>query len=225
MQNELQGNHNVWYESYDPLFLEICWKSRVPKKWIAFENISKKYKKSIIKPINKYVEFLYPVPQPIAITNEKIILRQNTHADIYLKINDDGSFYNVDKPWIRQYYQSKYQKHCETCFDGVYKAYVPWIMDVDCNVSFIGVPDSPFMVRDMNTNFARIKKNLDAINPIMVPFSFSQIGPHMTDEGFGVIRSGTPIFDIVIDSDDIIEKQVRKFYANYQVSPIHRPNL
>lgn len=218
-------NHNVWYESFDEPFLKISWESKVPKKWMSFDDISGKYKDSIIKPINRYAEMLYPVPELISVDSERVILRQSNHAEIYLLVNEDGIFYNVDRPWVRQYYQSKLPPHCNDCFPGVYRAYVPWIIDLEVDVEFRNVPDSPFVIRNSMTNFIKIKPDIGAIEPIMIPFSFSKTGKHMKENNLGIIKVGTPMFDIIIKSNKDIEKKVREFYASYQVSPIHRRNV
>lgn len=221
----MSRNHNIWYESFDQPFLKLSWESGVPEKWMSFNGISQKYKDSIIKPINRYAEMLYPVPELISVDSDKVILRQKNHAEIYLLVNEDGIFYNVDRPWVRQYYQSKLPPHCQNCFPGVYKAYVPWIFDLDTDVEFRNVPDSPFVIRNSMTNFLKIKPEIGAIEPIMIPFSFSKTGHHMKEDRLGIIKVGTPMFDIIIKSNDEIEKKVRDFYASYQVSPIHRRNV
>lgn len=218
-------NHNVWYESFDPSFLKISWESGVPGKWITFKNINRSYKDSIIKPINRYVEMLYPAPELVSIDSEKIVLRQKNHAEIYLLVNEDGVFYNVDRPWVRQYYQSRLPPHDFSCFPGVYRAYVPWIIDMDIAVEFRNIDGSPFVVRNSKTNFIKILDDMEAIEPLMVPFSFSKTGVHMKEKNLGIIKIGTPMFDIIIKSNDAIEKKVREFYASYQVSPIHRRNV
>ena len=223
MNKEL--NHNIWYESFDPSFLKINHESRVPGKWLSFKNINKIYKDSIIKPINRYAETLYPVPELVSIESGKITLRQKTHAEIYLLVNEDGMFYNVDRPWVRQYYQSKLPPHCNYCFPGVYRAYVPWVIDMNIDVEFRGIPDSPFALRNSMTNFLKIPPIADAVEPLMIPFSFKKEGSHMKEKNLGIIKVGTPMFDIIIKSNDEIEKKVREFYASYQVSPIHRRNV
>lgn len=217
-------DHNAWNNIPDPSFLEMCSKSGVPEKWILFKNISDYHKNSIVKPINKYVEYLYPPPELLSINQEEIILRQKTHADIYLRVNDDGSFYSVDKPWVRQYYRSKLTSFCSDCFPEVFKAYVPWIMDIDTDIVFEGIDGSPFSIMKTITNFAKTNNDLFAIEPIMVAFSFKKHGAHMIEKDWGIIRARTPIFDIKIRSNAIIEEKTRNFYANYQVSPIQRTN-
>lgn len=218
-------NYDVWYESYDPSFIDISWKSRFPRKWIVFENIGNQFLQSVIKPINQYVEYLYPPPELVSITSDKIILRQNSHADIYLLVNEDGTFSNIDRPWIRQYYQSKHPEFGDNCFPGVYKAYVPWFIDLDIDVIFKSIDNAAFFVNKTNTNFVKINNNIDVIEPIMIPFRFKKTGAHMVDLGLGIIKAGSPMFDIEISSSAIIEERVRKFYANYQISPIHRSNI
>lgn len=223
--NEGIENYDIWYESYDPSFIDISWRSRFPRKWIVFENVGSQFLESIIKPINQYVEYLYPPPELISIDPDKIILRQHSHADIYLLVSEDGVFSNIDRPWIRQYYQSRHPEFGDDCFPGVYKAYVPWFIDLDTDVTFKNIEESALLLSNTNTNFVKISNDIDVIQPIMIPFRFKKNGSHMVDSGLGVIKAGSPMFDIEISSSAIIEERVRKFYANYQISPIHRSNI
>jgi hypothetical protein len=208
---------NAWYNAEDPSFVEINAKSRVPYKWLAYSKISEKYKNSIIKPVNKYAEVLAPRPKLIRIDESEIVLRYSTHADIYLIDNYPGydGFYNVDRPWIRQYYQtSGDSKTKEGCFPGNYKLYIPWFLDDDLSIKISEVEDSPFLVLDQALYFRKIKETEQFVEPSFVKFNFKKEGSHMKDTNFGIILKDTPMFDIAIASTGIIEERVRKFYED-----------
>lgn len=83
--NDTDYDFNVWYNTYDPNFIDITEKSRIPDKWANYERVlSGKYAESIIKPLNKYVEALYPAPKLVSIEDDVVTLRQHNHAEIFL---------------------------------------------------------------------------------------------------------------------------------------------
>jgi hypothetical protein len=209
---------NIWYTSYDPSFTYINKKSLVPDKWLLFETVEKKYKNSIIKPINRYVDELYPKPKLISIVKNKVRLRQENHAEIYLAIKHDGSFYNVDRPWVRQYYQSdKEYDVIENCFPGVYCFYTPWLIDENIDVRFEQADaPSPFHVYSVDSSFKKIDDSPKYLEPQLVPFSFMSVGDHMVNgDTYGKVRVGSPMYDIVFEASDTIIKKIGEFYGNY----------
>lgn len=207
-------NFNVWHETYDPLFFDISFKSRLPEKWISYQYVkNSKYKNSIIKPINKYVEALYPPPSLINIKQNVITLRQYNHADFFLLVKEDGSLYNVDRPWMRQYYKTKYQSEIpDICFNYIYKFYAPWYIDFAGEVKYLQSENSPFYVYDISYTHNIVNDNTRFLEPDFIPFSFKKVGSHMIDEGFGKILRGSAIFDIVFKADDIMINRVKEFY-------------
>lgn len=223
-------NYDIWYETYDPDFVEINLKSRVPMKWMTYTNVSGgRYKDTILKPINRYIEILYPRPDLISIDNNIVRLRQRNHADFYLLVTEKGikekrdNFYNVDRPWIRQYYQSL-EKHDlpENCFPGTYKFYVPWFLDADIDVSFESPKgeETPFHVYSAGHKYKMADPEQGFVYPAFVTFHFKKEGSHMEAPDFGVIYKGSAMFDIVFRADDIMIERVRNFYEHYPVLPI-----
>lgn len=218
-------DYKIWFNSYDPNFLEINKRSRASDLWLDYGYVvNKKYKDCVIKPINKYAQFLYPSPELISISNGEVRLRQNTHADIFLLIKEDtGEFYHTDRPWIRQYYQSAFE-HEQTadCFLGGFKFYVPWFIDLDIEVSFESPAEveSPFKIYPSRHTYSKVDPRQRHVEPAFVPFNFKRTGKHMIEQEFGVIYNGSPMFDIVFQVSDIIEERVRNFYENYPFLPI-----
>jgi hypothetical protein len=206
-------NFNLWYDTYDPDFIKISHESRIPEKWINYQSISRdKYDHSIIKPINRYVEFLYPRPELISIEGTQVRLRQKTHADIFL-LEKNGNFRNVDRPHMRQYYQTKreYPKE-DNLFDPAFVFYVPWFIDDNVSVKFETIKDSPFLTYESFFNYSPISVDTQYVRPHLVPFKFKRKGKHMIDYGFGKIKKGSPMFDMVFDSSAIMIERIKDFY-------------
>lgn len=204
---------NVWYNSYDPIFVDITAKSKVPDKWANYRRVLEgRFGSSVIKPINKYVEELYPAPKLLSIDGNTVTLRQYTHADIFL-LERDGILKATDRPHIRQFYKSnKDQDICKDCFDDKFVMYVPWFIDANILVSIKGIPDSPFVIKDKTDRYQEIPEYAEHIEPMMVQFRFKRTGKHMENDVFGKIKRGTPSFDMTFIANDTIIERVRKFY-------------
>jgi len=206
-------NFNLWYDTYDPNFIQISHDSNIPEKWIRYQSISRdKYNDSIIKPINRYVEFLYPRPELISIEGSQVRLRQKTHADIFLLENKAG-FRNVDRPHMRQYYQTKKSYPLrEDLFEPAFVFYVPWFIDGGATVKFENIEDSPFLVYESSFTYAAISNTTDYVEPHFVPFRFKRSGKHMVNNNFGKIKRQSPMFDMVFDSSAIMIERIKDFY-------------
>lgn len=214
--HNMNYDFDIWYNTYDPVFSEISKNSRAPEKWIAFDKIRNgKYKDSILKPINKYVEELYPAPSLVSIDNNIVRLRQGNHAEMFLLIQHDGKFYNLDRPWIRQYYQTKNQlPDREDCFSGTYIFYTPWYVDENVLVKYERPTiDSAFYSYDTESLHKQTDLSTEYLEPDFISFQFKKVGPHMDREGFGKIPRQQPMFDIVFECNDIMLKRVKEFYG------------
>lgn len=216
IEKEDDIDYNIWYNTYDPDFVEINLKSFVPYKWMAYPPVANgKYKDSIIKPINRYVEVLYPPPKLVSIYGNTVTLRQGNHAEIYL-LHGNGEFYNVDRPHLRQYYQTKVELPLDSdCYEGIYKFYVPWFIDENIQVLFKPVEDSPFRSYQTAGYFYRADPRQEFVQPIFVPFAFRNVGDHMVEENYGRIKRQSPMFDMVFEASDIIIEKIRKFYEQH----------
>jgi hypothetical protein len=186
----------------------------IPDKWVSYQKINhNKYSGSILKPINQYVEALYPPPKLISLDNNIIRLRQHTHAGIFL-LDNGIEFTNVDRPHMRQYYQTKtiYPLR-EDCFEPAYLFYVPWAIDEQVVARFEQpLEDSSFYIYPSSYVFNKISESAQYVEPNFVPFKFKKVGKHMVTESFGKIPPRSPMFDIVIDSNDILIKRIKEFY-------------
>lgn len=214
------GDHDVdiWYKVLDPDFIDISYKSRASARWLSYQAVlSSKYGNSIIKPLNWYAANIIAPPRLISINGNLVTLRQHTHADIYLlqkKFPHEEEFYNVDRPWIRQYYQTHFSSEIpDTCFPYIYRFYTPWFIDADVEITY-RQPDagSAFHIYQVKDFWFAPAKTDKHVKPHFVPFSFKKIGPHMEDADFGVIKMPEPMYDIVFEANDIIIEQIKEFY-------------
>ena len=207
-------NFNIWQESYDPVFSKICKDSRLPDKWVEYSSVSNgKYADSILKPINRYVEALYQPPLLVSIDGNSVRLRQQNHADYFLLEKDNGAFFNLDRPWMRQYYKTSESFNIpDNCFQEVYKMYIPWFIDANVDIYFQQVPGSPFLIYPQIYSYSEVDPDSKYVEPNFIPFSFMRVGSHMVNDKFGKIKRLSPVFDMVFDADDIIVQRVRKFY-------------
>jgi hypothetical protein len=209
---------NVWDSSIDPNFIDICAKSRIPDRWVSYRRISldPKYFGSVLKPINKYAESLYPKPELICISDTEIRLRQFSHAEVFILVNSEKEKF-LDRPWMRQFYKSAYSADSDQeCFDNVFVAYTPWVFDLDITVSFQmpDAVDTAYKIFECRKDFLQIPEQTTYLEPKMIPFRFKKVGSHMQDEEFGKVKKGSAIYDMVIPRSDIIEQRVKDFYAN-----------
>lgn len=209
-------NFNIWYDSEDPSFTKISHESNIPQSWLSYQVVlSGKYGDSIIKPINQYVERLYPPPKLISIKDNIVRLRQENHAEFFLLEKDNGEFYNVDRPWQRQYYNTRQNGFVtpDGCFPITYKFYVPWFIDEYVSVK-IEKPDvpSPFSIFEQDLKYFKVPDHASHVEPLFVPFNFRRVGSHMVTENFGKIPRKSAMFDMVFSANDIMIERVRNFY-------------
>ncbi len=215
---ESEFNFNLWDEVYDPQFIEMCRRSRVPEKWLTARNIDAKYKDSIIKPINQYLEYMAFPPKLISIVNNTVTLQYQLFADIYLRKNKDKPYYHSERPWIRQYYQTKESWDSgDLKVTDAYKIFTFWVIDADITAKVYEADGSPFEVPDSVIRFYSIGKWDEYIVPQFIPFKIKLEGSHMKDNGrYGEIYRGSPAFNIEFEANDIIVERVRKFYEEQE---------
>lgn len=214
MLHDMNYDFDVWYKTKDPVFSQISKDSRLPEKWISYSKVLEgRHRDSIIKPINSYVEALYPMPKLISIDNNTVRLRQTNHAEFFLLQRKNGTFVNIDRPWMRQYYNTE-EDHMPMagCFPGTFKFYVPWHIDENVDVYYENIEDSPFYVYDTTYSHKTVPKDTQYLEPDFVSFNFKRIGPHMVNDRFGKIKRNSGMFDIVFHGSDIIVQRVRTFY-------------
>lgn len=216
---------DIWYESFDPVFSRICLQSKLPGKWIEYYPITKgKNKNSPIKPINRYVERLYPKPKLVSIENNIVRLRQGNHAEIFLLVDkthrffsgnqDTDGFYNVDRPWMRQYYQTKAElPRPENCFAPMYKFYAPWFVDDNVTIHYQPSPvDTPFHTFEQVGKCVKLAIPPMFVEPHFISFYFKKEGSHMLSDVQGRILRQSAMYDMVFHADDALIERIRKQY-------------
>lgn len=215
MMDNLQHDMFIWDKSDTQGFLEVNSKSRVFEKWLRHDLVfrNKKYSGSIIKPLNTYVQNLYPAPILKSIDNNIVTLQQQNHAEIFL-LNENNTFYHTDRPWVRQYYKSN-RKYTlpENCFDGIYRFYMPWFIDDSVLADIVQPENSPFFIYNTKIMFSHHDEHERFIEPPFIDFHFKRVGTHMIDDDFGKIPRLSPMFNIVFEASDIIIERVRNFYG------------
>ena len=209
---------DAWINTPDPDFLDICIKSRAPLNWISYQKVvNGKFGDSIVKPLSGYNAILVPPPKLISIDGNTVKLRYYTFADIYvIDEGEEGGFYNVDRPWVRQYYPTNNKYNVpDDAWETSYKFYTPWFIDSFVEVKYSQVVDeySPFYIHETIDGWQPVPKSADFAYPHFVPFNFKKVGPHMKADDYGVIELGSPMFDMTFTANDIIVERVRKFYA------------
>lgn len=207
----------IWYDTKDPQFVDICFKSGIPEFWMNFDRIRNGPNKDfILKPINKYVESLVPPPSLVSIENNVVRLRQGNHAEFFLLVDKNEGFIHRDRPWMRQYYNTALDFKADNCFDPTFKFYVPWILDEDVMVSIEPSPvDTPFNSYPVFHQFRKIDPRIRYVEPPFVPFNFKSVGTHMVAPDFGKIPRQSAMYDIVFTASDIIVERVKEFYDKY----------
>ena len=214
--NNTDYDFDIWKSTYDPKFIEISFESRIPEKWLNFQKVIslEKYKNSLIKPINKYVEALYPAPKLISIDDNFITLRQYSHAEVFILVNDKERKF-LDRPWMRQFYKSAYVADLDPeCFDDTFVIYTPWVIDSKCEVRFtIPAEDSAFKIFETTRHCVEIPTETKYLEPFMIPFRFKKEGSHMADSEFGKVKRLSPVYDMVISRNAIIDLGIKEFYA------------
>lgn len=217
MFSNFEKDFDIWYKSKNQSFLYITKRSCPFPSWYSYEKVKNNnfYKNSPIKPINNYVMNLYPPPKLVHIKDNRVRLRQGNHAEIFLLVKEDGSFYNLDRPWIRQYYLSdKDYSQDKSCFEGIFRFYVPWVLDFNVTARILKPEEeSPFLIYEDVINFSQIPTNTLEIEPPFVNFHFKKEGAHMIDRDFAKIKRQSPMYDIEFELNDImLLNRIKEFY-------------
>lgn len=188
-----------WLNSQNLSFSEILIESRVPEKWARFDRLEDEFHNFLLKPVNRYVSNLYPRPQLIDINDERVILRQRTHAEIW--VQDEGvGLYALDKTHQRQFYPSENDHNYENCYPARYRFYVPWFIDKDCeaNILLVSDEDTPISAVSTKINFKKVDKNSEHVNTNFVDCGIKKEGSWMLDGTHGILPISSAIYDMVI---------------------------
>ena len=208
--NNIIGS-TFWLNSANMDFYEIQNISNVPSKWTKIEGVlNSKYKNNIVKPVNGYA-LNFGIKPELILENDYIILRQYTHADIWVERKGIQSIYALDKTWLRQFYPSdKVLENKDDCYLAQYKMYTQWIVDENVDIEIRSIPNSPFFVFSEIIKLNKIGIKLEHIYPKWIYFLIKK-QESMVKDGFFIIENNTPAFDIIIKDKDVIEKIVKEY--------------
>lgn len=207
---------DAWEKGVNGSFLNINHKSNIREDWLTYDQIlSGKYKNSIIKPINKYMQNLSIPPKLISIIDNKVTLCQQNFAEIYLLENKDPYYLRaIEKIHMRQFYLStKINKDNPECFDPVFRWAMCWFIDLDnIEVTISSIDKSPFFFHEIS--YITKKEDAYAIDPKMLFFQFKKIGDHIKDDEYGRIKREQPAFLMSFNADSATIDRIKEFYGS-----------
>ena len=221
-----------WHEMSRMNFSEILQYIGMYNKWRNWNDVlkNKKYRKSILKPINMYVHNFSIKPKLIKKSKNEIILKYYTQADILFLIPDPplgylgifkskpiyAIFYAIDKLWLRQFYPSNNLYKIDDSrkiSDRIFKFYIPWILDLDIEYEVKNTEeDSSFGILQKNGAFTKTDKSVIIKEANFVDFYFTKSKKHMVDDLVGIIKKGTYMFELEIKSDKSTIKKIINSY-------------
>jgi hypothetical protein len=208
--NNIVGS-TFWINSANIDFYQIQSDSNVPTKWTKIDGVLKsKYKNKIVKPINEY-SINFGIKPELILENGYIVLRQYTHADIWVEKKGTKHLNALDKTWLRQFYPSdKILQNRDDCYLAQYKMYTQWIVDENIDIEIRSIPNSPFFVFPEIIKLNKIDIKLKHIYPKWIYFLIKK-QDSMVKDGFFIIENNTPAFDIIIKDKDIIKMIVKEY--------------
>jgi hypothetical protein len=192
-------------------FSEIITLSCLPSEWVKWKDVSKKYSKSLLKPVNMYIDYFGTSPEIISITKKEIIIRQYSYSDIYI-VNYENDSYCVDKPWLRQFYPSDYKENNNGVFlvKDSFKTFMPWIIDENIDY-FIKSESESFYFKYHSGKFSK-GSNKEIKDTDMLDFYFLKNDNCLVEDKCTIIPRGTYMYDIYIYPDKKIYKKLKREY-------------
>lgn len=203
-----------WLNSENLNFPSILIESRVPEKWSRHDKLESKYTNYLLKPVNRYVSNLYPAPEIKNIEGNKIVLRQRTHAEIWVE-DHVNALYALDKTHQRQFYPSKNQHKFDDCFLATYKFYVPWFINKNCPAFIEPIidEDTPFVCIKKELNFYYVDPSTEYVDTEFVDFGIKKEGSWMLDGSTGILPRLSAMYDIVVYLNEKDVELIRSQYA------------
>ena len=126
-------------------------------------------------------------------------------------------FYATDKCWLRQFYPSENQYNIvdqSAISKRIFKIYIPWFLDMDLDYSIkCNIENPSLKIIEKTDSFTKTNENVIIKEANFVDFYFTNSKNHMEDNICGVIKRGTYLFDIEINSD---KKTIKKIMREYE---------
>jgi hypothetical protein len=207
-KNKYRLGSKYWINSEDKDFGTLVSESKMIPEFSDSSKLKNLgYENKILVPINPYVEYFYPKPELIK-TNTGIILRQKTHAEIWVEYRGEY-LYMVDKCWQKQFYPSK-NIYDNLNNENFYRFYVPW--SIECNNSFeIKSNSNVFNIYTKLITFCKRDFNAQFVNTPFVDFTIIKNGPHMKNLKYGIVNLETDMYDIVINDRQLVERIISEY--------------
>jgi hypothetical protein len=207
-ENKNRLGSKYWINSEDKDFRTLVKESKMIPEFFdsrLLKNMG--YEDRLLVPVNPYVEYFYPKPDLIK-TDTGILLRQKTHAEIWVEYQGD-SLYMLDKCWQRQFYPSK------NSYNGLYdkklyRFYIPWTIEHQEPFEIRSISKS-FNIHTRSIFFYKRDFNEMFIETPFIDFTVERNGPHVKADKYGIVGIGTPMYDIVINHGDLAEKVIKEY--------------
>lgn len=174
--------------------------------WMDCTEIPQMGYSNIFRPINPYVHHFGIKPE-MYMENEKLIIVQKTHAEIWVERRAFEAIYALDKCWQRQFYPSDLspKELDDECLPAIYKFYTQWILDEDVEVAISEVESSPFKIITNQIKFEKINKEEKLLDSSWVEFMFKKTNDLVKNE-YDIIEIGTPMYKIEVSDNKVIER-------------------
>ena len=174
--------------------------------WMDCTEIPQMGYTNIFRPINPYVHHFGIKPE-MYMEDEKLIIVQKTHAEIWVEERPRNLLYALDKCWQRQFYPADVSPNfeIENCFPVVYKFYTQWLIDQDVEVNILEVSSSPFKILTNSIKFDTIDQDIKLLDSNWIEFMFKKTNDFVKN-GYDVIEIGTPMYKIEVSDSSAIER-------------------
>lgn len=214
IKNHIDGSP-FWVDSENLLFPDLEQQSFVPPKWARYDLLEPEYKNLLIKPVNRYVSNLYPMPELLSINKNEVTLLQRTHAEIWVEPGQDGSLYALDKCHQRQFYPSPKQIKSDGCFLATYRFYMPWVLGFQTSIKINKVKNifSPFVIEESLISFTPPTSTDLYVDTPFINFNIKSSGDHMKGYRYGIIDIGSPMFEIAFNVSDPELLKIKEEYS------------
>jgi len=231
--NRVPYESESWSQMSLMNFEQICNFSNLFPKWKEWKYVENhnEYKNSILKPVNMYAHHFSNPPKIIKNSKTSLTIIYYTYADILIQIADpelghrgifkskpiNNLFYATDKCWLRQFYpsQNEYNIIDENAIsDRIFKAYIPWFLDMDIEYYVKSNINNPSIkIIEKKDFFTKTNKDVIIKEANFVDFYFTNSANHMESSICGLIKKGTYLFEIQINSD---KKNIKKIIKEYE---------
>lgn len=214
---------NSWLEMSSMSFRDILKECNVFYDWATWDQVLKKYKNNVLKPINIYVDSFGIKPEIEVVSKNEINLIYKNYSDILWQGHPTSNkqvssiFYASEKAMVRQFYPSFLsiksftdilkKNNFEQASDRVFKIYVPWIVDCYAEYSIKNIKKDPVIcIIERSGVFEKTDNNDIIKEPTFIDFCFLSNGKQIN-----LIERNTPLFYISIKATEkVIQKIINE---------------